>query len=531
MSEFVRVRVPVIRETARAFLLDLGGGRQEWVPRKFCHHASVAKWEVKMARWLAEKLSLQYVRNAPRPRHALPDLVREATISDTVLITPKPNRPQQQAAFDKLYQFRYFALFMQVRAGKTKVAIDIVCNHFAHGHIDRVLWLCPLSVIPTAQREWAAFAVCAPALRFVGLESVSGCAPEKFAEIENWCTPQTAVVIDESQMIKNADAKRSRRLNRLLAQAAVKGILTGTPITQNVQDLYNQIKALDWRIYGYKSRYAFERMHLVMSEKIPGLVCDVINVDYLQERIKPFVFEWKFDYSTVKNLTREKLEMGTEQRYWYGRCKKAVLARLYGCTESHSDILMLFAALAGVMSGYVSARLASRVLGKETPALRLPSPKLDALRAWVEGTDGLKIVWCSRLSEIELIAKEFPQAAVISGAVPPAERHLRLEHFKHSADGLLAAMMQTARRGINLAECCHVAYYSAGFDYEAWEQSMGRTLLPEKTDVCHYTDWVFNESLDTRIRESHAKKSNIVRDFLRLLKEDRAQAVQFMETL
>ena len=515
------VRAAIVHTTPNTLLLDVGG-RQQWVQRESCRHID-DRWAT-LPRALAAQLGMQ----APGAPHGLDVLIEAATIADRIAIEPRPNQPQQDEAFHKLYRYRWFALYMQMRAGKTKVAIDLICNHHALGNIDRVLWLCPNSAKATAAAQWSQFATVDVPRRIVALETISGCSAATFREIEEWFNERCAIVIDESQMIKNDRAVRSCRLQNLLDAAPVKGILSGTPITCNVQDLYNQVRALDWRIFGYRNFYQFSRAHLIMSDRIPGMICDTCNTEYLSERLQPFVYEWFTDYSDRREHERVYIEMSDQQRQLSADIKGEVLGRLMDYREQAADIYLMFSALQSVLSGHVSAQTMRRIFGRHE-AVTLHTPKLDKLVEIVAGLDAQKIVWCTRLHDLHGIAARIPDAITVSGEMGADVRHDRIQRFRKSRDGTLVAMVQVAKRAIEMSECNEVIYYSHSFDFESREQSQWRTLLPGKTDICYYTDLLYRGSIDERIQEAHSKKQSVVQAFLDLLKVDRAAAIHALE--
>ncbi|WP_304333719.1 SNF2-related protein [Conchiformibius steedae] len=521
------VEVKVVHDGDHAVLADING-RQQWLPRDAVSPYLTADGTLLLPPPLAAKLGA----DTPRRRQAydLDWLLAEHTLSGSLNIRPQPNRPPQQAAFDKLYRLDRFALLMQMRAGKSKVAIDIVCHHYANGHIDRVLWLCPNSATATAEAQWRKFAALDVPRQITALETVSGCGIKRLADIMAWFTPRCAVIIDESQMMKNDRARRSQRLQRLCERAAVVGILSGTPVTRNIQDLYNQVRLLDWRIFGYRNRYQFNQNHLIMSEHIPGLIRDTKNVAYLADRFKPFMFEWFDDYGTYTRATVE-IPMSPTQRELYEAIKDAVLYRIASYTERPDELYLLFTALQSVLSGYVSARLMRRIFGKAARARSLPTPKLDWLVDYVGALDEPVIVWCTRRHELHSIVAKLPDAIAVSGEMDAAERHRRITRFRGAKRGVLVAMVQVAKRAIEMSECNEVIYYGHSFDYESREQSKWRTLLPEKTDTVRYTDLIYRASLDERILTAHAKKRSVVREFLDLLKTDRTAAIKQLEKL
>lgn len=520
------VAAKVLHQTDHAVLIDVNG-QSKWLPAALSH-GKVIDDTIYLPTELAKNLGIKHTLSRA---YDLALLQHELTLLTKLLIQPKPNQVQQQAAFDKLYQLKCFALFMQMRAGKTKVAIDIICNHYANRHIDRVLWLCPNSATATAEAQWDKFAVIDMPRKIVALETISACRAKRFAEITSFVTPQCAIIIDESQMIKNGRAKRSRRLAKMLDAAPIKGILTGTPITKNVQDLYNQARSMDWRIFGYRNYWQFQRAHLIMSDKFPGLIHDTINTEYLSDRLLPFVYEWFVDYRRKKEQTIY-VEMSSTQKQLYSDIKNAVLQRLSNYTERRGDIYLLFTALQSVLSGYVSARTMQNIFANpKLNSVTLRSPKLDALLDYLNGLDEQKIIWCTRRHELHSIATALPDAITVSGEMDAAIRHQRIQQFRQSKNGTLVAMVQVAKRAIEMSECNEVIYYGHSFDLESREQSEWRTLLPTKTDICYYTNLIYSSSIDERIQTAHAKKRSVIQEFLDLLKQDRHLAIKQMEQL
>ena len=59
--------------------------------------------------------------------------------------------PHQAAAADKLMRPRVGALFMEMGTGKTRVVIELVSRR--EKRISRVIWLCPVSLMPTIAAE------------------------------------------------------------------------------------------------------------------------------------------------------------------------------------------------------------------------------------------------------------------------------------------------------------------------------------------------------------------------------------------
>lgn len=343
-------------------------------------------------------------------------------------------------------------------------------------------------------------------------------------------TDRSGLIVDESHMIKNGRTQRSKRIYSLRERAVVCGLLTGSPIVNNVHDIYNQMRLLDWRILGYRSYCAFRDAHLVMSSKIPGLIHGSKNLDHLQSRIAPFVYEWQHDYSAQRRYHVRWLTLSDTQREWYLEVKEAILGRLLLMSDNNHDIYLLFTALASVMSGRLSINLMRSVFGRFRPPVEMESPKRQAALDWVERQRGHALVWCARRHDLAELSSALPEAIVVHGGISPDERHRRIQRFRESS-GVLLAMSQVARRGIEIAECDNVLYYSNSFDYEMRAQSEMRTLLPDAESFCTYTDLIFTGTLDERMRDAIGAKENIAHQFARMFREDREKAIEELKKL
>lgn len=515
---WVTVSAVVLKETDRAFLLSVEGV-EHWISKKHCMYKSVYLREMYIKDWLAHKLNFKIA--TPRQYFKLDELVSNRTLDVEKCISLKNRYSWQIDAFNKLYKLNRFALFMKMRTGKTRVALDMMFNHYLNNVIKKVYWFCPLQSIKTAKNELHISGYHQLPIKFIGLETVSMCGIDRLFDMLKNDGSDYAVIIDESHLIKNSSTVRVKRLSDFVEKASVVGILTGTPITRNIQDLYQQFKFLDWRILSYKNRHAFEVNHLIYSSSIPGLVRDVINVDYLTQRISPFCFEWfKDDCNNIIVNNDVFVRLSDEQHYYYNKVKNTIINRFKSCTNNSHDIYILFSALHGVMSGYLSKSIMRRVFGVDKDLI-IENPKLDEISSYVKTINSRVIIWCSRKHELNYLGKIIDNSYIISGDVGVSERDGIIEKFKNDDKGVLIAMVHVARHSLNLSECNNVIYISHVFDYEVRKQSEARTLLPFKKDVVFYTNFVYKNTLDSRVIESYFKKQNIISDFNNKLKENK----------
>jgi len=99
------------------------------------------------------------------------------------------------------------------------------------------------------------------------------------------------VICDESSYIKGHSAIRTNRITYISSRAKYRLALTGTPISQGVEDLFAQMRFLSPKILGYRSFYSFAANHLEYSDKYPGMVVRAHNLEYIAAKIQPYVYQ------------------------------------------------------------------------------------------------------------------------------------------------------------------------------------------------------------------------------------------------
>jgi SNF2 family DNA or RNA helicase len=212
--------------------------------------------------------------------------------------------PEQQQAKAHLSDWRVGALFMEAGIGKTRVAIDLVN---AVPAIDLVVYIAPLKTIKPSDNiasvidevnKWGGFR--AP-VEFVGVESISQ-SDRIYLQIRGkieQCA-NCFIVIDESLKIKNANAKRTKRMMELGRMVQHKLILNGTPLSKNLLDLKPQMDFLSPRILNmsdaeFKNTFCdYTRITKYIGkyrQYTKEFITGYENIDYLYSLIRHYVFE------------------------------------------------------------------------------------------------------------------------------------------------------------------------------------------------------------------------------------------------
>ena len=226
----------------------------------------------------------------------------------------------QVAAFNRHKDSEYFALFMDMGTGKTKIGIDIASYKFLSGDIDAVLviapnhvhiqWIneqfpihCNVSYFPFIweQKNFTSMKYKLQLGSFIEdkMDSlkVFACNVEAF-QASTFLTfsnmflreNRTMVILDESTRIKNPDARRTKKILPM-HRAAARCILTGTPTAKSPLDIFapfNFLKddyfQMPWN--SFKSRY-----QVLIKDRASHHRRGINEYDF--QRVKSAIANWK----------------------------------------------------------------------------------------------------------------------------------------------------------------------------------------------------------------------------------------------
>lgn len=451
----------------------------------------------------------------------------------------------QVPAVDKLLPARVGGLFMDMGTGKTRCAIELIARRLAR--IDRVLWFCPVALKETIRYELAkhtdltAADICvfddrttmrsvprSALVYIVGIESL-GQSNRVTLTANDLITDRTFVVVDESSYIKGHHAKRTQRVTTMSERARYRLLLTGTPLSQGVVDLFAQMRFLSPTILGYRSFYSFAHNHLEYSEKYPGMIVRALHTEQLAAKIAPYVYQvTKAECLTLPEKLNEVryYSLTAEQRSTYIQAKEELLLSLPEDQLDSYAIFRLFTALQEIISGFWNRYLS----GGKLDRLTFPHLRLDMLAGAIAGIPAAAklIIWCRYLYSVhEIVAAltaEHGAEAVAQhhGELSERERAAELARWRAEAR-FLVATQATGGHGLTLTEAHHALFYENGFKYAERVQAEDRIHRIGQCRPCTYVDIVARSTIDERIQKALAKKANVVEGFRREVQAVREQ--------
>ncbi len=440
--------------------------------------------------------------------------------------------PHQVAAVEKVLPSRVGALFMEMGTGKSRTAIELARLRLQK--IDKAIWFCPVSLKETVRQEILKHTdagdadICVfndrtdsgnvPVVSWyvVGIESMSA-SSRVVLTVNSLVTDKTLVILDESSYIKGHHSLRTLRITEICKRARYRLVLTGTPISQGVVDLFAQMRFLSPKILGYTSFYSFAANHLEYSDKFPGMIVRSHNVPYLASKIQPYVYQVTkaecLDLPEKLYETRY-LAMTDKQRYYYELAKDDIL----GDVEEFDSVTIfrLFTALQGIVCGHWNRRITRGVY----EYLEIEHERIDTLMTAIADIDPAEkvIIWCKYQHDIKGISQALSgrygddSLALLYGDLSERERSTQIKRFRSEARFFLATQ-SCGGHGLTLNEAKYAIFYNNAFKYSERLQAEDRCHRIGQEHGVLYIDIHCSFSIDDRISDALDKKGSLVSSF------------------
>ena len=434
-----------------------------------------------------------------------------------------------------------YAYFMEMGTGKTKVTIDNIGWLYFQKKIDSALIIAPKSVytiweteiqthLPSEitfdvfawninkPKDYKKFSASKNLKIFlINVEALSTSRGLDACVAYLKANKKNMVVLDESTTIKNRTAKRTRNILKLRTLAAIRRILTGSPITKSPLDLYTQCAFLNPALLGFDSYLAFRNRYAEMGDIPVGsnrwisIPKYYKNLEELENKLKVFSSRVRKDQCLdLEPKVRQKryIELSGEAKKIYETLRTRALAIVQDSTISFSNKLTEIIKLHQVCNGFTK--------NDDGELLHLHKQKLETLEEIINETDGKMIIWANYIYNIKEIIKfiedKYGKESVVSiyGDVDVPTRKEAVERIqKDPKTKFLVGNPTTGGFGLTLTACNTVIYYSNNYNLEVRMQSEDRAHRMGQKGTVVYIDIVAKNTLDEAIMKSLTKKGRV----------------------
>lgn len=476
---------------------------------------------------------------------------------------PRKLWAHQEKAVHEALRVRDYALFHEMGTGKSGSAINILRHRYAEkGHIRKTLLLSPKITLQNWREEIQLFSKindrdvvvldqksgakkltkflreCTDGLGMLSRNRIVITNYEAlqnenlYGALKSW-NPEI-LVLDEAHRVRNHKAKRSKLCMHLADTAQHRYILTGTPILNSAQDIFQLYRILDSgktfgpNFFAFRNRY-FEDLNASWSAK-PGYFPD------FSERVETFgelhekMYRWpdgrakasrvlKKDCLDLPPLVRTTyyVEMGTEQAKIYKEMKDEFLTFVE--REKEKGVPLAVVAnlaitkalrLLQIISGFVKAEDGNEYEVKDS--LRLSA--LEDLLEDATAGDQKVIVWATFKQNHRDIARLCEKMklgyAMLNGETK--DKDAEMNKFRTDKNTrVIICNQQAAGVGVNLVEASTSIFYSRNFSLEQDLQAEARNYRggSERHTSVNRIDLVVKDSIDSLVLEALASKQNL----------------------
>ena len=353
-----------------------------------------------------------------------------------------------------------------------------------------------------------------------------------------------SVIADEIHRSKDPKSKQSRALWSASGDSKIRFALTGTPIANNVVDLWSILHWISPKDWPSKTKW-IDRMVDTMLNAFGGMM--VIGVKpamqdefyksvnpVMRRMLKKVVLPW---LPPVMNERRD-VEMSTKQKKAYEQMRDLMIAELDSeDTLTAPSVLTQTIRLLQFASSYATLDV-NESTGETKALLSSPSCKVEALMDDIDngdfGDDSVAVCAVSK-QLINLLSAELTKKKILHGLITgdqdEDERQKAIDDFQSGAIKWILFTAQAGGVGITLTAARRLIMLQRPWSLVDHKQVLDRVhrIGSEVHDSIVITDYVTEGSIEERVIQVLETKADnfeqIVRDkdqLLKLLQDDKA---------
>jgi SNF2 family DNA or RNA helicase len=412
--------------------------------------------------------------------------------------------------------------------GKTVQALALIQRDWEANGKRPVLLVCPTSVVNNWQKEAARFTPNLPVMVHHGVGRKKGPAFREDVEKHAIVISTYAllhrdlehlqgiawggVILDEAQNIKNPETKQARAARSLTA--GYRATLTGTPVENNVGDLWSIMEFINPGLLGTQTEFKRRFFIPIQAEQ------DSEAAARLKRLTGPFILRrLKTDTSIIADLP-EKMEMKVfctltkEQASLY----RAVLKDAEGTLDAAEGIQRKGAILATLSKLKQVCNHPAQFLG-DNSSLPGRSGKLARLTEMLEEVleVGERALVFSQFAEMGKILQQHLQESFgrevlfLHGGVPKGQRDRMVERFQDEGAGpaIFVLSLKAGGTGLNLTRASHVFHFDRWWNPAVENQATDRAFRIGQTRNVQVHKYICAGTLEEKIDEMIERKKGI----------------------
>ena len=419
--------------------------------------------------------------------------------------------PYQIEAVREIQNREYGAIFHEQGLGKTKIAIDIALHWLEADIADTVFVITKKSLVKNWEDEIRQHSHLSPRVLdddkrsnshalnsavLVYIMNYEVCLSNLDLILMFQKTCNVAVILDESQKIKNPESKLTKCFMELSNGFKRKVIMTGTPVANRPYDIWSQVKFLDGGLSLGDDFASFKSKTDIPKGKISSEYGH--RLEEIYNRIRSFSIRETKRTSGIqlpgKSIIRHSVPMSRLQTQLYDSYRTK-LTREVTCindVKRHTEeILTLLLRL---------VQCASNPIMLDNTYAEVPQ-KMIKLREIVESAsqEGKLIVWTNFIDNANWLSDQLASfsPATVHGSIAIAVRNEEIDRFKnHARCRVLIATPGAAKEGLTLTVANHAVFYDRSFSLDDYLQAQDRIHRISQTRECFVHNLIAVNSID-----------------------------------
>ena len=422
------------------------------------------------------------------------------------------------------------SLLMEMGTGKSFVGIGVAGILSRFGLIDRVLIVCPLSIMGVWEDEltrYADYPYSITLLKGTMQKKKELMASLPHSELQIVVTNYETmwrmeaelqrfhaglIIADEGHRLKDGTSRQSKAMHRLGDHADYRLLLTGTAISSKELDIYSEYRFAAPQVFG-KSFYAFRGRYFFMGGYggyVPQFKKEMTD-DFLQ-RLHSIAFRVrKAECLDLPPITEEVRSVDLEPKAakLYAQIEKESYAAFRDSEVTVFNVLTQILRLSQITGGHLT--------DDEKSSHAVSTAKLDALADIIDTMqeEGEKLVVMARfvpeLNDIEsLLRKKRIGYACVRGGVKDRAEEVR--RFQEDDDcRIFLGQIQAAGMGLTLTAASTMVFFSLDYNMANFDQAKARIHRVSQTRNCHYIYLCCRNTIDNKVLKALRNKIDLAR--------------------
>jgi SNF2 family DNA or RNA helicase len=386
--------------------------------------------------------------------------------------------------------------FNQQGSGKTAAAAWAADYLITAGIIQRVLVVCPLSIMDVAWRSDFF-----KTIMHRKVDIAHGSAAKRKAVIEsdaefvitNYDTVVNSlddlkygrfdlIICDEATYLKNVQTKRWKALRQLVGPDTWLWLMTGTPAAQSPEDAYGLAKLVNplgvpKYFTGFRDLVMYK---LTQFKYVPRPDAKTIVHEALQPAIR-FTKAECMDLPDMVTIKR-RVELTPQQTKYYEIMKKKMIIEAAGEQVTAANAAVKLGKLLQISAGAVYSE------DGETVEFDITS-RYNVLMEVIAETENKVLIFAPFRSVIEVLANQLNSdgisTEIINGGVSPAKRTDIFQRFQTTdSPRVLVIQPQAAAHGVTLTAADTVVWWGPTSSVEIYEQANARVHRSGQKNKC-----------------------------------------------